>query len=160
MAKYTASQPSLPTDHEAVDSRFMRRPVKGVGEKVQDFFTTPDTVAVIMLFSAMLLIIMPWTFIFTGLGSSAFYMWAASRKYKLPFKAPMNWGGPDYGSPKPGRPGQYAKASGILYFGRDEQSLEELWIENGDARRHGFFIGTTGSGKALPMDALVLTPHG
>ena len=61
---------------------------------------------------------------------------------------------------KPGRPGEYATASGILCFGRDESTFEELWIENGDARRHGFFIGTTGSGKALPMDALVLTPQG
>lgn len=160
MAKFTASQPSLPTDHEAVDSRFMRRPVKGVGEQIQDFLTRPDTVMMVMMMSAILLLIMPWTFILSGIIASLYYFWASSQKYKLPFKTPINWGGKDYGSPKPGRPGQYATASGILYFGRDEQSLEELWIENGDARRHGFFIGTTGSGKALPMDALVLTPQG
>jgi len=160
MAKFTATQPSLPTDDESVDSRFMRRPVKGLGASIQDFFTRPDTIMMGMLMSAFLLIIMPWTFIITGFATSAFYLWAASRKYKLPFKAPMNWGGEDYGSPKPGQPGKYAKASGILYFGRDEQSMEELWIENGDARRHGFFIGTTGSGKALPMGSLVLTPQG
>lgn len=160
MAKFTATAPSLPTDDEAVDSRFMRRPVKGLSAQIQDFLTRPDTIMMSMLISACLMIIMPWTFIITGLAMSLYYGWAASRKYRLPFKAPMNWGGEDYGSPKPGRPGQYATASGILYFGRDEQSLEELWIENGDARRHGFFLGTTGSGKALPMDALVLTPHG
>jgi hypothetical protein len=160
MAKYTATQPSLPTDTESVDSRFMRRPVKGIGEQIQDTLTRPDTVMMFMLFCAALLILMPWTFIISGALASTYYLWAASRKYKLPFKAPMNWGGPDYGSPKPGRPGQYATASGILYFGRDEQSLEELWIENGDARRHGFFIGTTGSGKSLPNDALILTPNG
>ncbi len=160
MAKFTASQPTLPTDAESVDSRFMRRPVKGIGAQVSDTLTRPDTVMVVMLLSALIMLIMPWTFIFSALVATGYYIWAASRKYRLPFKAPINWGGTDYGAPKPGRPGQYATASGILYFGRDEQSLEELWIENGDARRHGFFIGTTGSGKSLPMDALVLTPHG
>ncbi|CAN0599157.1 unnamed protein product, partial [Laminaria digitata] len=106
------------------------------------------------------MVIAPWTFILTGLLATSYYAWASSRKYKLPFKIPINWGGTDYGSPKPGQPGKFAKASGILYFGRDDESLEELWIENGDARRHGFFIGTTGSGKALPLDSLILTPEG
>ena len=160
MAQFINTQPNLPTDQEEVDNRFIRRPVKGLGVRVQDFLTKPDTIMMIMLFCALLMIVMPWTFIFSGIIASTYYYWAASRKYKLPFKAPINWGSQDYGSPKPGRPGQYAKASGILYFGRDEQSLEELWIENGDARRHGFFIGTTGSGKALPVNALVLTPQG
>ncbi|MBT28086.1 MAG: hypothetical protein CMO01_00385 [Thalassobius sp.] len=160
MARFKAKKASLPTESEAVDSAFMRRPVKGIGEQIQDTLTRPDTILSVMLFSAMLLVLLPWTFILTGFVTSAYYLWATTRKYRLPFKAPMNWGGPDYGAPKPGRPGKYSDASGILYFGRDEASLEELWIENGDARRHGFFIGTTGSGKALPLDTLVLTTEG
>lgn len=160
MARFKAQQPSLPTSDESIDSRFMRRPVKGVGEQVRDFLTGPDTVMMIMMLAGLAMIIFPWTFIVTSLLAAIYYAWAASQKYSLPFKAPINWGGEDFNSPKPGQPGKYATASGILYFGRDEQSLEELWIENGDARRHGFFIGTTGSGKALPMDALVLTPQG
>lgn len=160
MAKLKTSTPSLPTDIESVDSRFIRRPVKGLSERAQDFLTQPDTVMAIMLMSAILMVILPWTFIYTGFLTAAYYAWAASRKYTLPFKLPMNWGGIDYNSPKPGQPGKYNTGAGILYFGRDEQNNEELWIENGDARRHGFFIGTTGSGKALKMDALILTPIG
>jgi hypothetical protein len=138
----------------------MRRKVKGFSENLQDTMTSPDMVMVVMLIAAGALVIAPWTFILSGIFATIYYVWASSRKYKLPFKIPMNWGGTDFGSPKPGQPGKFAKASGILYFGRDEESLEELWIENGDARRHGFFIGTTGSGKALPMDSLILTPEG
>ena len=55
MAKFTASQPSLPTDAESVDSRFMRRPVKGVSAQISDTMTHPDTVLVIMLLSAMVM---------------------------------------------------------------------------------------------------------
>ena len=160
MASFKASKPSLPSDMEAVDNRFIRRPVKGVGARTQDLLTQPNTVMMTMLMAAGLLLLLPWTFIFSAPLVAIYYLWAASRKYRLPFKTPVNWGGTDYGAPKPGRPGHYAKASGILYFGRDDSSMEELWIENGDARRHGFFIGTTGSGKALPLDTLVLTPRG
>ncbi|MFX4300053.1 TraM recognition domain-containing protein [Pseudosulfitobacter pseudonitzschiae] len=160
MSRYKATRASLPTDDESIDSRFMRRQVKGLWERFQDSMTSPDMVMIIMLISAGAMVIAPWTFILTGLLATSYYAWASSRKYKLPFKIPINWGGTDYGSPKPGQPGKFAKASGILYFGRDDESLEELWIENGDARRHGFFIGTTGSGKALPLDSLILTPEG
>ena len=67
MAKFTASQPTLPTDAESVDSRFMRRPVKGIGAQVSDTLTRPDTVIVVMLLSALIMLIMPWTFIISAL---------------------------------------------------------------------------------------------
>lgn len=160
MAQHKVSQASMPTSAEAVDSRFMRRPIKGIGETVKDTLTHRDTVMLVMIGAALLILILPLSFIMAGPIAAVYYVWASRQKYMLPFKVPINWGGTDYGAPKPGRPGKYAIASGILYFGRDETSMEELWIENGDARRHGFFIGTTGSGKALPLDTPVLTPSG
>ena len=160
MAKFIESQSGLPTEQEAVDSKHIRRSIKGTGTQIHDMMTRPDSIMFVMLLLTILLVVIPWLFIYIGIMASSYYFWASSARYKLPFKIPINWGGTDYGSPKPGQPGKYATASGILCFGRDESTLEELWIENGDARRHGFFIGTTGSGKALPMDALVLTPQG
>jgi hypothetical protein len=160
MSKFKDLKASLPTDDESVDAAFMRRRIKGPVEQIKDTLTSPDTVMYIMVGLGLLMLIVPLTFILSVPLAMAYYMWASRQKYRLPFKTPINWGGTDYGSPKPGRPGQFADASGILYFGQDEQSTEELWIENGDARRHGFFIGTTGSGKALPMNALILTPNG
>lgn len=160
MSKFKDLKASLPTESETVDAAFMRRQIKGTGEQIKDTLTSPDTVMYIMAGLGILMLILPLIFILAVPVACGYYFWASSQKYRLPFKTPMTWGGTDYGSPKPGRPGQYAKASAILYFGQDENSSEELWIENGDARRHGFFIGTTGSGKALPMDALILTPEG
>ena len=106
------------------------------------------------------LLIMPFLFVICVPAFLTYYLWISSLKFRLPFRVPMNWQALDWGSPKPGRSGKVNKAKGILYLGVDEQTEEELWLENGDARRHGFFIGTTGSGKALPLDMPVLTPNG
>ncbi|CAN0316344.1 unnamed protein product, partial [Chrysoparadoxa australica] len=160
MAGFKSKPPSLPTDSEAIDGRYLRRHIKGPWEQLTDTATQKDAVMIVMLLTALMTAILPMIFILTVPVTLIYYAWASTRKYKLPFKAPMNWGGTDYGAPLPGRPGKYGKAQGILYFGRDEFSMEELWIENGDARRHGFFIGTNGSGKALPMDTHILTPAG
>ncbi len=87
-------------------------------------------------------------------------LWASTRKYRLPFRLPESWTGPDFGNAVPGGRGGYRKSDGILFLGNDMASGEELWISNSDARRHAFILGTTGAGKALPLDALVLTPSG
>lgn len=160
MALFKDSQPSLPTSSEAVENRYIRRPVKGIGEQLRDTLTQRDTVMMIMVGSALLTLLIPAVFLLVVPISLTYYVWAARQKYRLPFKTPITWGGTDYGAPKPGGRGRFGKAAGILYFGQDEAGLEELWIENGDARRHGFFIGTTGSGKALPLETPVLTPNG
>jgi hypothetical protein len=160
MALFKDSRPSLPTSSEAVENRYIRRPIKGFGEQLRDSLTHRDTVMMIMVGTGLLTLILPALFLLLVPSSLTYYLWASRQKYRLPFKTPINWGGTDYGAPKPGGRGRFGKAAGILYFGQDEAGLEELWIENGDARRHGFFIGTTGSGKALPLDTPVLTPNG
>lgn len=160
MAIFKESRPSLPTSSEAVENRYIRRPIKGLGERVRDNLTHRDMVMMIMVGTGLLTLLIPAVFLLTVPSALTYYLWATRQRYRLPFKTPINWGGTDYGSPKPGGKGRFGKAAGILYFGQDESDMEELWIENGDARRHGFFIGTTGSGKALPLDAPVLTPGG
>lgn len=160
MALFKDSPPSLPTSSEAVENRHIRRPIKGFGEKLRDSLTHRDMVMMIMVGSALLTLILPAIFLLTVPSALGYYLWATKQKYRLPFKTPINWGGTDYGAPKPGGKGRFGKAAGILYVGQSESDMEELWLENGDARRHGFFIGTTGSGKALPLNTTVLTPLG
>ena len=92
--------------------------------------------------------------------AALYFLWFAGLKRRLPFRVPWDWHGPDYSTPKPGRPNEYADADGLLYLGRDQETMTELHITNSDARRHMFCLGTTGSGKALPVRALVLTPDG
>ena len=160
MARFVEKRPSLPTEDESVDGRFLRRPVKGRGDAIRDFLSRPETVMGAALFQVLLLLVAPWTFAAVLIFAPLYFLWASTRKYRLPFRAPAGWDGIDYGAPKPGRPGRFGRAAGILHLGRDERSGEEIWIDNADARRHGFILGTTGSGKALPLDALVLTPQG
>ena len=150
---------SLPRPGEDVDAGMIRRPVKSTWSSIRDVLCASDTVSITMFMAIAMLAFIPQSFFVVIPLSMFYYGWVSTRKFRLPFKVPMSWGGMDYNAPKPGG-GGYSKAGGILYLGQDQQSLEELWMENGDARRHGFFLGTTGSGKALPLDALVLTPRG
>ena len=92
--------------------------------------------------------------------SVGYCLWMAVQKHRLPFRLPMSWKGLDYGSPLPGGNGGYRRGEGLLYLGNDYDTNEELWISNSDARRHALVLATTGAGKALPDDTLVLTPEG
>ncbi|MCW3782557.1 TraM recognition domain-containing protein [Defluviimonas salinarum] len=159
MAEHVSKSPTLPAAKDSVDPGFVRRPIRSAWQEMRDLLTMKDTVMITMFGSVSVLALFPQTWLGLLPITLGYYSWVSSKKYRLPFKVPQNWGGLDYGAPKPGGSG-YSKAGGILYFGRDQASLEELWIENGDARRHGFFLGTTGSGKALPLDTPVLTPRG
>ena len=49
MALFKDSRPSLPTSSEAVENRYIRRPIKGFGEQLRDSLTHRDTVMMIMV---------------------------------------------------------------------------------------------------------------
>ncbi|MFG6083428.1 TraM recognition domain-containing protein [Paracoccus litorisediminis] len=159
MAEYKQKMRSLPNPKDAVDASMQRRSIKGTGAQIKDMFSQKETVSIALMGSVAMMAIFPQAWAGILPATLGYYSWISSRKFRLPFKVPQSWGGIDYGAPKPGGSG-FGKAGGILYLGQDQASLEELWIENGDARRHGFFLGTTGSGKALPLDTPVLTTRG
>ncbi len=150
---------SLPAAHEETDASAIRRPIRSAWQEARDVLLSSETVSLVTGMSAAMLAVFPN--FYTGIipAATLYYLWASGQKFRLPFKVPQIYGGTDYGAVSPGG-GGYGKAGGILYLGQDQRSQEELWIENGDARRHGFFLGTTGSGKALPLDTPVLTPRG
>ena len=151
----------LPPDAaETVDGRFLRRPVRGRGARVREALARPDSVTIALLGCAALALAVPASFALAVPAGIAYRLWASRHRGALPFRAPKSWKGTDYGDPLPGVGGGFARAGGILHLGRDDATSQELWIGNSDARRHGFFIGTTGSGKALPLDTPVLTPRG
>lgn len=159
MSEMKNRTPSLPKAGDAVDAGMIRRPIRTMSQEIIDMITMRDIVMSALILSLIVVVLLPSTWLVIFPAILTYYMIVASRKYRLPFKVSQAWGGTDYGAPHPGNSG-YGKAAGILHVGRDIMSGEELWIENGDARQHGFFLGTTGSGKALPLDALVLTPDG
>lgn len=159
MPQYQPRNIGLPTADQRVNSGTMRRPLKNPGQQALDFIGSKTAVMSTMFGTVSLLAIFPQTWLAAIPIALAHYAWASGQKSRLPFKTPITWGDIDYGAPLPGGSG-FGKAKGILYLGQDQASKEELWMENGDARRHGFFLGTTGSGKALPLDTPILTPVG
>ncbi len=87
-------------------------------------------------------------------------IWFFVQKARLPYRLPASWQKKDYSNPVPGGNGRYRKGEGLLFLGNDYNSNEELWISNDDARRHAMVLGTTGSGKSLTSDTLVMGEYG
>lgn len=150
--------PNLPSSQDLVDQGMIRRPIRPTGSSFKKSLTDPNTLSLVLFGSVSAMALFPQTWMAVVPLATGYYSWVSSRKYHLPFKVPKNWGGRDYNNQKPN--GSYATANAALYVGQDLDSKEELWFDHGDACRHGFFLGTTGSGKALPLDAFVLTPRG
>lgn len=140
MAEHVKKTQSLPMAKDAMDPGMVRRPIKSPIQSFKDAMISKDTVMMALFGSVATMALFPQSWVGVLPASLGYYAWASSKKFRLPFKVPQSWGGLDYATPKPGGNG-YSKAGGILYFGRDQQSLEELWIENGDAKAAWFFPG-------------------
>lgn len=160
MAEHHDRMANLPSNTEVIDNARVRKSVRTGSEKFFDTLKSPTYVQSFLLGSAACIVALPSGWMALVPLSLCYYTWATSRRYRLQFRGPVSWKGPDYSDPHPAKKGEYSDTSGILYLGLDQGSGEELWVTNSDARRHGFVLGTTGSGKALPDDALVLTRRG
>ena len=158
--RYKQSGPNLPSAKHRVDTTSQRRDLRTGTEKFMDSMRDPGMIRFFLMGSAASMLVFPqgWPVIVPF--AFAYHRWALSGQHRLPFRGPNSWEGDDYSDPHPKGDGSFQKASGILHIGRDQASREELWITNSDARRHGFVLGTTGSGKALPLDELILTKRG
>ena len=137
-----------------------RKDITGVGPEIARMLARPDTFLATTIFSLGVMALVPGMWLGAVPASLAHGYWIASRRFRLPFRVPAGWGGPDYSTPDPGQGRKAKTGQGILYLGNDMSTNEELWVTNSDARRHAFVLGTTGAGKSLPHDALVLTTNG
>ncbi len=84
-----------------------------------------------------------------------FFWWLVKRPRKLPYKLPMDSKLKDPNNVGGGRNG---KPEGILYLGNargKENSNEEIWFTNSDARTHILYLGTTGAGKTEGLKSIV-----
>lgn len=151
--------PSLPRNEDVVDQAMMRRPIRSTWQETRDVLLGHEAVMMTLLGSVSVMAVFPQSYLAVIPAALLYYSWATSRRFRLPFRLPSVWAGTDYGAPRPDGK-SFDQSQGVLYFGQDIDSSEELWIDKGDAVRHGFVVGTTGSGKALPNDTPVLTPRG
>lgn len=137
------------------------RDVGSFGQRTRKFLSNGENAALLMGGLAGVALIMPAIseLAFAGALGIGTYSMRVQRKNGLPMQVPMsaNTLDPkeiDLGTKKP------VKGKGIVYIGNDQKTQEEIWLTDTQARTHMMFLGTTGSGKAQPLDALVLTPNG
>ncbi len=84
-----------------------------------------------------------------------FFWWLKTRKRVLPFKLPKDSPFIDKNNSGGGRSGA---PDGILYLGNTRgpnNSNEEIWFTNSDARTHILYLGTTGAGKTEGLKSIV-----
>ena len=151
-----------PEEDNEISASSTYRNTKTLGQRVNDFISNPVHAAgSIALLAGMNfsfeLPLMPEITTLIGGGLTWFSL---TRKGKLPFRMPqscgekIDWGdlhasGAFYNSPR-----------GISYFGNRLSDQREVWFSDDDMRTHILIFGSTGSGKAQPLDAKVLTPNG
>ena len=133
---------------------------KDAASEIVALLADPDFHRAAMIFAVASMAVVPVTWLVAAPLGIIYVIWYWCRRYRLPFRLPMQWRGPDYSNPLPGHERRFRKSLGMLYLGNDAKTGEELWLSNSDARRHALVLGTTGAGKALPDDTLILTPKG
>lgn len=81
-----------------------------------------------------------------------FFWWLTMQDRTLAFKMPYGSKWKDKNNEGPGRSG---KGEGILYLGNVDDTDEEVWFSNSDARTHILYLGTTGAGKTEGLKSMV-----
>ncbi len=156
MTRVTGGSGPSPSDGEVEP----RRVEPGATGGLTWLLEQPFTFAIMLLLSFLAMILVPvaWLVVVPACGAVA--LWQSTRRYRLPFRLPKTGRMTDYSNPFPGSGRRFRKGLGLLFLGNDHSSNEELWITDSDARRHALILGTTGAGKALTNDTLMLTPNG
>ena len=151
-------QRGLEEEHELAPQMLLRD-TRTLGMKTVDFFKDPaQSSSLLVGFGIAAFVFSPLTeliFIITV----CIFLYAITRKFKLPFRMPQRSNVIDYNDPAPGS-GKPRKARGICFFGNKKITEEELWFNNEDMRTHVLIFGSTGSGKtevlvSLAFNALV-----
>ncbi|MEO8400705.1 MAG: TraM recognition domain-containing protein [Gammaproteobacteria bacterium] len=138
-------QRGLDEEHELAP-RMLLRDTRTLGMKIVDFFKDPvNSATTLMGFAAAVFLFTPLTEVFFIIAVGVF-LYAFTRKFKLPFRMPQRSEAFDYNDPLPGST-KPRKARGICFFGNKKSTLEELWFNNDDMRTHVLIFGSTGSGK-------------
>lgn len=149
-----------PDRRDEVAPQRVRHDLRRSGVKMGEALRSPIGGLLVMLIGAFIAGAIPAVAdVMLALGGGfAVFIRNAQSSYTLPAKLPKQSGllDPMELDPK-GRP---TKAKGTFYLGNDRVTGEEVWLTNRDAGVHMLVLGTTGSGKAQPLDAKVHTPTG
>lgn len=147
-----ASQRGLESNQELNYSQIIRD-TRPLSTRIYDFFSKPRHASLTLLVLVAASWILPYladVFFLLGIG---IFIFAITRRFRLPFRMPLRSKQKDYNDTLPGS-NKARKARGIYFFGNDKKSKEELWFTNEDMRTHVLIFGSTGSGKTEALVSL------
>jgi intracellular multiplication protein IcmO len=131
------------------------RDIRPLWMRIADTMQTPSYSATFFIMAAAAMIFNGWALMFADvimIISLLFFWWLTKRDRSIAFKLPASAKYKDKNNEGPGRSG---KPEGILYVGNMEDTNEEVWFTNSDARTHILYLGTTGSGKTVGLTSMV-----
>lgn len=147
------------TEEQELNEEHLVRDTRHVLRKFSDWISVPNNMVALMIVFAGVCFMAPGISDYTFLVALGFYRYGMTREEKAPIKMPIQCEYLDSHQPHPGN-GKPTKAKGIFFLGNENKSGKEVWLTNDDARQHFLVVGTTGAGKAQPLDARVQTPSG
>jgi len=136
--------------HEAV-----LRDVRPLWTRIGDALSSVNYSTVIFIMAGASILMNDWALAFADVIMIClflYWLWLRSRNKALAFKLPL---GAKFMDPNNGRGGKPGKPEGILYLGNVENTKEEVWFTNSDARTHVLYLGTTGAGKTEGLKSMV-----
>lgn len=135
------------------------RDTRGVVTKAAHWLKVPNNLAMLLIVFAAVAFLFPAVADFCLVFSGFFTLFGLTREESAPLKLPMQSGLMDRNERNPAT-GKPTPAAGIFFLGNEVKTGKEVWLTNSDCRQHFLVLGTTGSGKSLPLDARVHTPAG
>lgn len=136
--------------HEAV-----LRDIRPFWMRISDSLSKTSNSAAVFIIAGGAIYMSDWALAFADLIMvflALFFWWLKTRDKSSIFKLPMAAKFKDGNNQGPGRSG---KPEGILYLGNQEDSNQEVWFTNSDARTHILYLGTTGAGKTEGLKSMV-----
>lgn len=137
------------SDQEQRGSALLRD-TRPLGQRINEFFTEPSKAGGFLVFVGLSPMAFPAFADVILYINICFFIYACTRRDKLPFKAPMRSRILDYNDLKPGS-GKPGLARGIYFMGNELSTKKELWFSNEDMRTHCLIFGSTGSGKTQAL---------
>jgi intracellular multiplication protein IcmO len=129
------------------------RDTRTLAQRFLDAIRNPAAAAITLFILSFIILFFPM-FVDVGLLYALFtFAICSTQSTRLPFRLPTSSNKFDYNDLKPGT-NKPRKAAGIVYFGNELSSSQELWFTNDDMRTHVLIFGSTGSGKTEALVSL------
>lgn len=134
------------------------RDVRPIYVRLGEWMAKPNHSFALLIMSLMPLYFMPNSRMYLDILlviNCLYFWWLKKRKRTLPFKLPKDSKFKDLNNMNAGRNGV---PEGILYLGNTRgpnNTGEEVWFSNSDARTHILYLGTTGAGKTEGLKSIV-----